>query len=81
MSDAALLPPELLDDVRVKFVRYSTEADGARLLSASGLRYLLKSSPSGPLGAVGDAHAEEYFVAAAGPGGDWLLHQASEIEQ
>jgi hypothetical protein len=62
------LPSELLDDVRTKFLRYSSEVDGVKELSAQGLRYLIKSCPSGPLGALQESKSEEYFLAAAGPG-------------
>ncbi len=67
MSTAtALVPAELLAEVRAKFLRYGSDAGAEKLLSLSGWRYFVKSCPSGPLVGVPEAALEAYFLGAAG---------------
>ena len=61
------LPPELVEDIQVKYLRYSVDVGGGlKLLSCNGFKYLVKSCPG--MEALSEERQEELFLAAAGPG-------------
>lgn len=66
---AAQLPSSLVDDVRAKYLRYSSAAnssgDDSRALTFSGLKYLLASAPSL---ALSENRLEQLFLGVCGAG-------------